>query len=271
MSNLIDVGPGAPQTMLATLYAKALDAESDHPVLGDTYARDLVRSMSYDWSRTGMTARLAAVTMRTAHFDGWAREFLSAHDEATVLHLGCGLDSRFFRIQPGPGVLWYDVDYPEVIALRSQFYPSRGQYRLISASVTDAEWLATIPVDRPVLVVAEGLTMYLDKADGLALFRRIVNRFPSGELQFDAFNRVGLAAEKLNGVVRGSGSTLRWAVDGPDDILSEIPTVRLMSAMAASDASTFAHVPCRYRVASRVMSVLPALKMMAQFHRYAFS
>ncbi|MDT5135753.1 MAG: hypothetical protein QOD58_15, partial [Mycobacterium sp.] len=79
--------------MLATLYAKALDADAKHPVLGDTYARDLVGRIDYDWSHTGLSARLAAVTMRTAHFDDWARQFLEDHDVATVLHLGCGLDS----------------------------------------------------------------------------------------------------------------------------------------------------------------------------------
>jgi methyltransferase (TIGR00027 family) len=267
--NLIDLS-GAPQTMLATLYAKALDADAEHPVLGDTYARDLVGRIDYDWGRTGLGARLAAVTMRTAHFDDWAREFLEAHDVATVLHLGCGLDSRAFRLRPGPGVTWYDVDYPDVTALRERFYPPTDNYRLVPASVTDSGWLSTIPADRPTLMIAEGLTMYLARDDGLTLLRRIVEGFPSGELQFDAFNRVGLAAESRNGVVRRSSSALGWAVDGPAEILAAIPGVRLITAMPASHATTFASVPRRYRVASRIVSVIPALKMMAQFHRYAF-
>jgi methyltransferase (TIGR00027 family) len=267
--NLIDLS-GAPQTMLATLYAKALDADAEHPVLGDTYARDLVGRIDYDWSHTGLSARLAAVTMRTAHFDNWARQFLEDHDVATVLHLGCGLDSRAFRLRPGPGVIWYDVDYPDVIALRARFYPPDDNYRQVPVSVTDPGWLSTIRADRPTLMIAEGLTMYLARDDGPALLRRIVERFPSGELHFDVFNRVGLAAERLNGVVRRSGSTLGWAVDGPDDILAAIPGVRLITAIPASEAKTFECVPRRYRVASRMMSLIPALNMMAQFHRYAF-
>jgi methyltransferase (TIGR00027 family) len=266
---MIDLS-GASQTMLATLYAKALDADAEPPVLGDTYARDLVARLDYDWSRTGLSARLAAVTMRSAHFDDWARQFLEEHDAATVLHLGCGLDSRAFRLRPRPGVIWYDVDFPDVIALRARFYPPEDNYRLVRASVTDREWLSTIPADRPALVIAEGLTMYLDQDDGLALLRRIVERFPSGELHFDVFNRVGIAAERANGVVRRSGSTLRWAVDGPDDILGAIPGVRLVTAMPASEAETFECVPRRYRMASKVMSLIPVLRMMAQFHRYAF-
>ena len=107
--------------MLATFYAKALDADLENPILGDRWAKDIVDRIDYDWSRTTITARNSpAVTTRSAHFDMWARQFLAVHQEATVLHLGCGLDSRYYRLDPGPGVEWYDVDYPDVTELRTQ-------------------------------------------------------------------------------------------------------------------------------------------------------
>lgn len=264
---------GAPQTMLATLYAKALDADADHPVVGDTYAKDLVRQLDYDWRRTSITARnkrAFSVTIRTAHFDTWARQFLAVHPAATVLHLGCGLDSRMLRLQPGPDVDWYDIDYPDVIALRERFYPPDGQYRLVAASVSEMGWLSAIPADRRVLLLAEGLTMFLTERAGIALLRRVVERFPSGELQFDAFNRLAIRLQKLNTVVRQSGSTLHWAINDPHDIVHAVPGVRLMSAISMFDAETFTRAPHRYRLASRLISPLPPLKMMLQFHRYAF-
>jgi hypothetical protein len=129
---------GPPQTMLATLYAKALDADADHPVLGDSWARDAVARIDYDWSRTTITRRSApSVAVRSAHFDRWARQFLAGHPRATVVHLGCGLDARAFRLDPDPGVRWYDVDYPDVIALRARLYPRRDDYTMVAASVTD--------------------------------------------------------------------------------------------------------------------------------------
>jgi O-methyltransferase involved in polyketide biosynthesis len=262
---------GAPQTMLATLYAKALDAQSDNPVLGDTFAVDLVARLDYDWTKTTITAKNApSVAIRSAHFDAWARQFLAVHDEATVLHLGCGLDSRFLRLRPGPGIDWYDVDYPDVIALREQFYPPDGQYRLMRASVTEFDWLSVIPVDRPVLLLAEGLTMYLPEESGLALLRRVVERFPSGELQFDVFNRFGIRAQWIDTVVRRAGARLHWGISGPSDIVGNVPGVRLLVAMSVFDSDSFTRVPRRYRVMARLMSLAPVLKMMAQFHRYAF-
>src|SRR5689334_25352208 len=59
---------GAPQTMLATFYAKALDADLARPILGDTFAKEIVDRIDYDWSKTTITkATSPSVTTRTAH------------------------------------------------------------------------------------------------------------------------------------------------------------------------------------------------------------
>ncbi|MGD9516094.1 class I SAM-dependent methyltransferase [Mycolicibacterium sp.] len=262
---------GSPQTMLATLYAKALDAGAPDSVLNDTWARDIVDRIDYDWSSTTITTRNApSVTLRSAHFDFWTEQFLAAHPRAVVVHLGCGLDSRFLRVQPGEGVDWYDVDYPQVAALRERFYPARPGNHVVAASVTDPAWLADIPDDRPALVIGEGLTMYLREADGVALLRRVVDRFPSGELQFDAFNWLGIKAQWSNAVVRRSGSTLYWAINGPEDILESVPGTRLLQWVPVFESDVFDRLPGVYRMMGAVMNRIPGARTMSQFHRYAF-
>lgn len=262
---------GAPQTMLATFYAKALDADLPKPILGDQWAKQIVGRIDYDWSKTSITkANSPSVTTRSAHFDTWARQFLAVHPEATVVHLGCGLDARAFRLDPGPGVQWYDVDYPDVIELRRKLFPTRDNYHVISASVADPAWLAEVRADRPTLMVAEGLTMYLTQSDGVALLRRIVNTFGSGELQFDAFNRLGIKSQWMNAVVRRSGSTLYWGINRPEDIVDAVEGVRLLAWESPFDTASFQDVAWFYRAMARVMSVAPALRYMAQYHRYAF-
>jgi methyltransferase (TIGR00027 family) len=266
---------GPPQTMLATLYAKALDADARRPILGDHYAKAAVDRIDYDWAKTTITPRRApSVAVRTAHFDNWVRQFLEAHRESrdgvTVLHVGCGLDARVYRLDPPPGVRWYDVDYPDVIALRERVYPSRADYRMLPASVTDPSWLGKIPAQGPALFVAEGLTMYLTKDDGLALLRRVVDRFASGELQFDAFNTFGIRTQWSNAVVRRSGSTLHWGIDGPADIVDAVPGVRLLAWESVFDSDTFDRVSPAVRLLGRAMAAVPTLRTMAQYHRYAF-
>jgi methyltransferase (TIGR00027 family) len=262
---------GAPQTMLATFYAKALDADLPRPVLGDRFAKEIVDRIDYDWKQTSITpTNSAAVTTRSAHFDNWARQFLAVHPEAVVLHLGCGLDARAFRLDPGPGVEWYDVDYPDVADLRRQLYPARDHYHVIAASVTDPSWFADVPRDRPTLMIGEGLTMYLTQDEGVALLRRVVDHAPSGELQFDAFNRLGIKSQWTNRVVTRAGATLHWGIDGPDEILEAVPGTRLLAWVSALEVDGFAKVPLYYRVTLGVMKTLPVLRYMAQYHRYAF-
>ena len=90
-------------TNLVTLYLRAYESRSRHPILGDHAAAEAVDRIDYDWTRTSITARTApSVATRSAHFDIWARQFLAVHPEAVVLHLGCGLDGRFLRLAPGP-------------------------------------------------------------------------------------------------------------------------------------------------------------------------
>lgn len=262
---------GAPQTMLATLYAKALDADLPHPILGDHYAKAVVERIDYDWSATTITAaRSPSVTTRSAHFDAWAGQFLAVNPDAVVLHVGCGLDARYLRLQPGEGVDWYDIDYRRVADLRRRLLPAREHNHVVAASVTDPAWLAEIPTGRPTLMVGEGLTMYLTERDGLALLRRVVEHCVRGELQFDEFSSLAIKTQWSNAVVRRSGAKLHWAINGPDDILAAVPGTRLLQWVRWFESDTYGQLPRRYRALSKVVSRVPAVANMSQYHRYAF-
>jgi O-methyltransferase involved in polyketide biosynthesis len=217
------------ETYLATLYGKALDATAEQPILGDRFAADAVARIDYDFKALKLP-RGGEITlpMRALHFDNWTRAFLAANPESTVLHLGCGLDTRVYRINPGPKVRWYDVDFPDVIALREQLYPEREGYRRIGTSVTEPSWLDAIPGDTPVLVVAEGLLMYLHEQDGTALLRRITEQFPSGQLAFDAYKGAMLRLVSRLATVRGAKVELVWGVDDPHDLEKQVPRLRLV-------------------------------------------
>jgi O-methyltransferase involved in polyketide biosynthesis len=262
---------GPAQTMLTTLYCKALDADLGRPILGDRFAGDAVGRIDYDWPRLGVAARWTPlVTVRTAQYDIWASQFLAVHPLATVIHLGCGLDSRVFRLDPGPGVEWFDVDYPTVIELREKIFPTRQGYHLVATSATDPSWLDQIPPDRTVLLLAEGISMYLTEHAGIELLRHVVDRFRSGELQIDFYNWLTVRSQKAHRLQRQSGSTLYWAVNSPADILERVPGVRLLAASTFFDATTFSRTPAGYRVARSLVRAVPPLRKTLQYHRYAF-
>ncbi|SRX95455.1 O-methyltransferase-like protein [Saccharopolyspora erythraea NRRL 2338] [Mycobacterium shimoidei] len=262
---------GPAQTMLTTLYCKALDADWDQPILGDGFAKDAVARIDYNWPALKVADRWTPlVTVRTAQFDVWASQFLAVHPEATVIHLGCGLDSRVFRLDPGPGVQWYDVDYPAVIALRERVFETRPRYHLVPTAATDPSWLEQIPTGRPTLLLAEGISMYLTEQDGVALLQHVVDRFGTGELQIDFYSSLAIRSQKTHRLQRQSGSTLHWAVDSPGDILKRVSGIRLLSAVTFFDASTFGRASAVFRLARQLVRVLPPLRRTFQYHRYAF-
>ncbi len=258
-------------TNLATLYGRALDARAAHPVLGDPTAEDAVRRIDYDFGKFKIgSAEAFGIACRGKVFDQAVRRFIADHEESTVLHLGAGMDSRVFRIDPPSTVRWYDVDFPDVIDLRAQVYPQRANTTMLRASVTDPGWLDQVPADRPTMVVAEGLTMYLDPEGGLELFRRVVEHFPSGEVFIDAYSKLGIRLQKTNSVVRRAKATLRWGIDPEDLEEAGLTLVSARNAEGFVPEEDWQYLPAPRRVLYRAMLRIPVLRDTGRILRYRF-
>ncbi|SEM05891.1 class I SAM-dependent methyltransferase [Nonomuraea pusilla] len=259
------------KTSLITLYGKALDARRSPSLLHDTMAAEAFDKLGADVAALGVSPRMAlSAAARARHFDDWAAEFLSRHERATVLHLGAGLDTRVWRLDPGPGVAWYDVDQPEVAEVRRRLYPERPGYRLVASSVTANAWLQEVRDDLPALVIAEGLTMYLLPEEGRALFRRVTGHFPSGVIMFDTHNR--LAAWALNRRLRRISRTpmLRWAISDPGELERAIPRLRCTAAVSALAAPSTAGLSRALRAVELLTRPVPVLHDAGLYLRYAF-
>ncbi|MFF0625160.1 class I SAM-dependent methyltransferase [Streptomyces sp. NPDC004296] len=261
---------GAKETLLATLYGRALDSRAPRPILGDTMAVDAVRRLDYDFGklRVGPGAA-AAVALRARQLDIWTARFLATHPEATVVHLGCGLDTRVHRLAPGPGVQWFDVDFPEVIDLRRQLFTEPPGYTAIPSSVTDPAWVARVPADRPTMIVAEGLLMYLTERDGTALLRRLMAHAPGGGLAFDFFSRFAVRAARLNTVIVRTGSTLHWG-GGPADIARLHPGLEIVESFSALEIPDIGRLPARYRTPVRAAALIPGVREMSRLYNCRF-
>ena len=130
------------ETLLITLYAKA---QPDNPLFFDPMAQQILNQVDYDFARLKVPYKtVVLICQRAKKLDAVTRDFLAEHPNSLVLQLGCGLDSRFWRVD-NQRVNWYDLDMPPVIALRRQFFPESDRYHLVSASVTELEWMDGVP------------------------------------------------------------------------------------------------------------------------------
>lgn len=263
---------GAQETLLATLYGRALDHRAPDPVLGDAEADRLVRSIDYDWRRAGINRGVATgVAARAKLLDDWTAEFLAACPEATVLHLACGLDTRAHRLGPPPSVRWFDVDQPEVIDLRRRLMREpEGDYHMIGTSVTDDGWLERIPADRPVAAVFEGLSMYLREEEGHRLIERITTRFPSGQVLFDCYSRLGIRMQRLVPTIRRTGARLYWGIDDPHELERRHHGLTCLDAIRALQMPGLEKAPPAERLRLWVAAHLPGVRDAGLVLRYGF-
>jgi O-methyltransferase involved in polyketide biosynthesis len=266
--------PNEHATYLTTLYGKALDAGASRSILHDTYAAQAVRQIDFDFHALKMpNGGEVTLPLRAKHLDGWAREFIAQQPRCTVLHLGCGLDSRVFRVDPPASVHWIDIDQPEVIALRQRLYPARRGYELSAGSVTDPSVLERAPRAQPVLVVAEGLIMYLPRAAGVSLFRRICERFPSGQFALDAYGSWTTRAITWASKLSPTPVSLPWGIDDPHLLEREVPRLQLMEAVPFLTmpelVSRMAHTRAQ-RALYRLLGAVPRLRDSILHLRYRF-
>jgi methyltransferase (TIGR00027 family) len=239
-------------TNLVTLYLRAYESRGPRPILGDHAAAAAVDRIDYDFKRIHRNSLPVSnqylVVLRAKQLDDWCTDFLQRHPEAVVLHLGCGLDGRAFRIPVPPSVQWFDLDQPGVIELRRRLYQDTAGYRMIASSVTDPQWLADIPTGLPTLVVAEGLLMYLQESEVRRLLARLTDQFASGEMLFDTLSALAPLLSKV--FTRG---IIKWGIRQARELETWNPSLHLVGqkpVLAGYDKIPAPSVRLLYKVLS---------------------
>ncbi len=184
---------GVAESLLIPLYNRAMETQRPDAMMKDEKAVMLVSQMNSNFDRVRqipMNELLRVMRlMFTRQFDRTARDFLNLHPQAVVVHIGCGLDSRFERVDNGQ-VEWYDLDFPEVIALRRKYLGNeKERYHLLACSVLENGWLERVKVHspRPVLFLAETVFIYFTEAQIKSLVLMLRDHFPGAELVFDGW------------------------------------------------------------------------------------
>lgn len=187
-------------TMLITLYSRACESKSRDPIIQDPKAVEMIEIIKKEIEGSdnpihkkivnGKYNPKLAVTMalRSRRFDRYVNDFLQSNPCGTVINLGCGLDTRFDRIDNGK-VIWFDIDFPEVIELRRRFMKENTRHQFIAGSILDSGWTKTVKTGGPYLILAEGVFMYLSEPDVKDLFAMIRRGLGSAEMVCEVTNR----------------------------------------------------------------------------------
>ena len=232
------------KTLLFPLWGRAIESKKSEPLLVDKTAVNIIESIDYDFStflkELSDISKLGWV-FRSLLMDGIIKQFCTKHPKATIVDIGCGLDTTFERVDNGL-IRWYDLDLPDTIELRKKFFNENDRRQFIAGSFLDSGWLKNLIIDDNVLFVAAGVFYYFEEEQIKIFFRRIAEMFPGSEMVFDASSPFGIKmANKM--VIKKGGmderSFLKWGIKKAKDmemwdnriiVLSEEPFFKKIQA-----------------------------------------
>ena len=152
---------GVPETMVQTLYARAKETKKQNAKIKDGIAVKLVEKLDYDFSKADKdNAMTYGVIARTIVLDRMVEQYLKKHENAVVINLACGLDTRCYRMK-GKYLRWYNVDLPETMKIRRQFLPETGPIYQIAKSAMDDSYVDDPHTCRVESVIYEHATHFV--------------------------------------------------------------------------------------------------------------
>ncbi len=206
------------RTLLVPLACRARESSRPDALMWDKCAEELIEQIEGGLKCLKGISDLdqTFTILRARQFDRYAEEHLTANPEGLVVELGCGLDTRFDRLNTGQ-VHWMGVDLPEVIEIRRHLLPDRECAFTLACSMFDLSWLDVVgKLHRPPIFLAEGVLPYFAESDIRHLALGLQKRFPQSQFVFDVLTSFSVKLHnRTSGVLRETGARLLWSVDDP--------------------------------------------------------
>jgi O-methyltransferase involved in polyketide biosynthesis len=215
------VNLGAVQeTLLIPLLGRAVVTQQGKGLIHDPRAVEIVESLDYDFSKWKKSKALIGSVLRTRMFDEDVQSFLEQHPTGTIVEIGCGLNTRFERLDNGQAH-WFDLDLPDTIALRRQFFQDEPRRKMIEASVLETAWMETVTATGgPWCFISEAVIIYLENEQAKQAITQIADHFPGAWILVDTTSEKMVASQSTHDAMRylPQESWFRWVCNDPSEI-----------------------------------------------------
>jgi len=206
---------GVSETLFFMLYSRAIESQSKNPIIKDEKSVEIVNYLDKVFSKSDSKVHkvlynrnisrdyIVINSLRTKKFDEYVSSFLLKNPNGIIVNMGCGLDTRFFRINNERGE-WYDIDLPEVIDIKKQFLNENNRYHFISSSLHDFNWMKVLfkHKGQPFMFLAEGVFQYFHENDLKSLIFELQKKFSGCEIVFDVTSK-HMKKRRNNRLVKG--------------------------------------------------------------------
>lgn len=226
------------RTLLIPLLGRARETQRSRGLLRDEKAVEILQRLDFDFSQWEGGPSLPGSCLRTLMFDRFVEDFLERHPRGTVVEIGCGLNTRFDRVDNGQAT-WFDIDLPDAIALRRRFFEDTPRRTMIAASVLDSDWHDRVAATTgPWMFVAEAVLIYLEAHEARRALLSVARRFPGAFIAFDTTSGKMVDTQSKHDAMRNlpRESWFRWRCDDPREIERWGGGFRVMASKTFFDA-----------------------------------
>jgi O-methyltransferase involved in polyketide biosynthesis len=188
---------GVSKTLLIPLWGRAQLSKGHSSLINDTKAVEIVEKIDYDFSTFDYDFSTFGIipfesdlplllALKAKQFDDKIKAYIAEHPRASVVNIGAGLDTTFYRVDNGL-IHWYDLDLPAVVELRKQLIPETDRTTCIAKSFLDSSWYKDIENSEDgVFMTAGGVFPLIQEAQVKQFFSLLADNLPSSEIVFDA-------------------------------------------------------------------------------------
>lgn len=232
---------GVSETLLIPLAARIVESQLPNGAFRDDYAIEIADKIRFDLRRISRDRlNMVGVVARTVILDDAVRQHIARYPSCFIANLGAGLCTRFHRLDNGL-IRWVDVDLPDVVALKSSLVETHDRYHLVARSVLDFTWMDELKGNggKPLLVIAEGLLMYLSPTDVRSLLVELADRFPGSVMLLEAWaSFVTGVWGRLSPTIRRTGAKLGWGLDRAEQLQEWDPRIQVIQQWRPGDWMT---------------------------------
>lgn len=210
---------GVEQTMLLPFWGRYSESVKPSGLIKDEMCVKIVEDNGFDFSDINkqhhQISRLAWIT-RAWTTDNELKALVEDEPEATVVCLGCGLDTAFYRCAH-KNLNWYDVDLPNVIALREQLIAPHPRCHVIAGSILDEATFQRIEVRGRLIFMVLSVLCYFEKEAVKAVFSHMA-RFEKADVIFDYYSQKGVDISNLIVLKNLRDAKMIWHADTEDEV-----------------------------------------------------
>lgn len=241
------------ETMLIPLAIKANETLRKNPRIKDEKAVEIIKKINIDTEKYDKFMSHEGVVARTIMFDRTLKEYIKQYPDAVCVNLGCGLDNRFKRVDNGK-IIWYNLDLPDTIAVRKQFFKDSKRVHTITSSVLDKSWMKDIPTGNKIIFIAEGLLMYFSKEQVKEILLNMASFFSDFIFITELMPPFTSKMSKHHDTVKNTNATFGWGTKTGHELEALCPGLRLVTE------NSFNIEMKKYTIRGKLFASIPGVK-----------